>query len=222
MATQKLYVKDIMTTPVVTVKPEDSVVYAAKLLYDYNFSGLPVVDKDGMAVGIVTEYDLISKGDALHLPTLINILGNVDTYKKDSSLVKDDLKRMMILKVEDVMNKDPLTVEENAPIQLLTELFSHHHRVNPIPVVGKDKKLKGVVSRFDVVKFFVDKDTGRQVPAAPPAVLDKKVENFIDNFEKKFSAISRINAKWWPFLSFLLALVSFTLIFIVLFKMATQ
>lgn len=222
MANQKLYVKDMMTAEPISVKPEDSVVYAAKLLYQYNFSGLPVVDDKGIAVGIVTEYDLISKGDALHLPTLINVLGNIEIYKKDNSLVKDDLKRMMILKVKDVMNTDPLTVQEEAPIEFLAELFSHHHRVNPILVIDKEDKLVGVVSRFDIVRFFVDQDTDREVPASRPEVLDKRVDNFINNFEKKFVFVSRTRARLWPWFSFLFALVGFTIAFAIILRISTK
>lgn len=211
-----------MTPEVVAVKPEDSVVYAAKLLYEYNFSGLPVADDNGRAVGIVTEYDLISKGQALHLPTLINVLGNIEVYKKDNSLVKDDLKRMMILKVKDIMNADPLTVQEESPMELLIELFSRHHRVNPILVINREDKLTGVVSRFDVVKFFVDQDTSREVSASHAGALDKKVENFISNFEKKFVFVSRTRAKMWPFLSLLFVVVGFAIAFALIVRIAMK
>src|SRR3990167_10221833 len=110
---QKLYVKDIMTASPVTVGPEDSVVYAARVLFERNFNGLPVVNEQKEVVGILTEYDLISKGGDLHMSTLINVLGNLDTYKKDNSLVKDEIKRLLILKVKDVMNTDPVTVQED-------------------------------------------------------------------------------------------------------------
>ena len=214
-----------MTAEAVAVRPEDLAVYAATLLYQYNFTGLPVVNADGTVAGVLTEYDLISRGDEMHLPTLINILANIDTYKKDSSLVKDDLQRMMILKVKEVMNKDPLVVEEDLPISRLAELFAQHHRVNPIVVVDKSRKLKGVVSRFDVVRFFVSQDAEREVKTGPPQVLDEKVSSFLNNFEKKFTPVSTIPSvgqKWWPWLSFLLALVGFSVIFMILSRMTDK
>ncbi|MDO8495161.1 MAG: CBS domain-containing protein [bacterium] len=214
---QKLLVRDIMTVQAVTVKPEDSVVYVAKLLYEHNFSGIPVVNERGQSVGLVTEYDLIAKGDTLHLPTLINILGNIDTYKKDSSLVRDDLKRMMILKIKDVMNTEPLTIEEGAPIVQLAELFAHHHRVNPILVVDRINQLVGVVSRFDLVKFFVDKDVDRVVGSDSPDILDKRVDNFIDNFEKKFAYTSKAVEAWWM-LSLAFGIVGLVVIFALIMR----
>lgn len=203
---QKLYVKDIMTLNPVTVGPEDSVVYAARVLFEHNFNGLPVVNEQKEVVGILTEYDLISRGGDLHMSTLINVLGNLDTYKKDNSLVKDELKRLLILKVKDVMNTDPLMVPEGDLISSLAEVFAKHHRVNPIPVLDKNKKLVGVVSRFDLVKFFVAENAASKVDSSQPAVLDKKVEEFISNFEKKI-LLHHNYAKLWSLAGFILALI---------------
>src|SRR3989344_5247321 len=206
MANQKLYVKHIMTTDLVTVGPADSVVYAARILFERNFNGLPVINEQKEVLGILTEFDLISKGGDLHMPTLINILGNLDTYKKDNSLVKDDIKQLMILKVKDVMNTEPLTIEETAPIQSIAELFVSHHKVNPILVVDRNKKITGIISRFDLVKFFAAHNASNKVDPSQPAVLDKKVAEFIHNFEKKI-VVSGGDVRLWSLVGVLLVLV---------------
>ena len=48
---QKLFVKDIMTESPLTIGPEDSVVYAAQVLNEHGFNGLPVVDENKKLVG---------------------------------------------------------------------------------------------------------------------------------------------------------------------------
>lgn len=206
MIKQKLYVKDIMTLHPVTVRPEDSVVYAARILFEHNFNGLPVINEQKEVLGILTEYDLISKGGDLHMSTLINVLGNLDVYKKDNSLVKDEIKRLIILKVKDIMNITPLIIEDNAPIKSVVDIFASHHKVNPIPVVDQYKKLVGVISRFDLVKFFVGQDESSKVDVSHPAVLDKKVHEFINNFEKKISVFGN-ELRWWSLVGTLLVLV---------------
>lgn len=211
-----------MTLQPLAVKPEDSVVYAAKILYENSFNGLPVVDENNIIKGIVTEYDLISKGESLHLPTLINILGNIDVYKKDSSLVKDDLKHMLILKVKEVMNSDPLVVQDEAPIQYLAELFANHHRVNPIPVIDREKKLVGIVSRFDLVRFFVGGIDDQKIEPSQSNVLDKKVEGFLNNFEKKFVFVSKGRARLWPVIGLFSAIVGFIVAFAIILRIATR
>jgi CBS domain-containing protein/HPt (histidine-containing phosphotransfer) domain-containing protein len=51
--------KDIMTTHVVTVSVDDTVDYAITLMVKHRISGLPVLDKQGRPVGIVSEFDLL-------------------------------------------------------------------------------------------------------------------------------------------------------------------
>lgn len=53
--------RDIMTTNVVSVREDTTIEDAARMLTRNHISGLPVVNRDGSLVGLVTEYDLISK-----------------------------------------------------------------------------------------------------------------------------------------------------------------
>jgi len=54
---------ELMTTPAVTIGPEDSVVDAARLMHDRHVKRLPVVDQAGRLVGIVSRVDLLSVFD---------------------------------------------------------------------------------------------------------------------------------------------------------------
>lgn len=53
------YVRDIMTTDVVAVAPHTSYRALAALLHRHRVSGFPVVDGDGIVVGVVSETDLL-------------------------------------------------------------------------------------------------------------------------------------------------------------------
>ncbi len=55
--------RDIMTIKVCTISPEASVQEVAQLLYQKRISGMPVVNVDGMIIGIITEADIISKAN---------------------------------------------------------------------------------------------------------------------------------------------------------------
>ncbi len=219
---QKLFVKDIMTPNPTAIGPEDSVIYAAKLIADGNFNGLPVIDSENKVIGILTEYDLISKGEALHLPTLINILGNIDFYRKDSGLVKDELKKLLLIKVKDIMNPVPLVVRDDAPIQMLAEMFAEHHRVNPIPVIDLTHKLVGVVSRYDLVRFFADRASTPRIEADKPEVLEKKTRDFVADLGQRFVLVSRGRARFWPFVSFLFIIVGFVIAFAIILRIAVK
>lgn len=60
-ATISITARDIMTPDVMTVAPDTLTENAARMLFNAGISGLPVVDADGRLVGVVTEYDIISK-----------------------------------------------------------------------------------------------------------------------------------------------------------------
>lgn len=145
-------VKDIMTKEVISVSPGMPLIDAARLLAEHNFDGMPVVDAENKLVGILTEYDLISKSTLIHFPTFQKIIKNLGVYSKDKSHFQKDFAEIAALTVKDVMNSDPLTLPEEASYENAVQAFRDHHRVNPIPVIDKDRKVIGVVSRFDVLK----------------------------------------------------------------------
>ena len=51
--------KDLMTSPAITVMPTTSIAETARMLARYRVRGLPVVDRDGVLVGMVSRGDLI-------------------------------------------------------------------------------------------------------------------------------------------------------------------
>ncbi|MDP3697239.1 MAG: CBS domain-containing protein [Candidatus Taylorbacteria bacterium] len=146
-------VKSLMNSRVISVLPETPVITAIDIILSNNFNGIPVVDKKGILVGIVTKYDIISKRGLL---------------QNDS-------------KVSDVMNGDPLTLSENMTVDDAISSFGEHHKVDPIPVVDTDRKVIGIISRYDMVKLF--REYGLDFSSS--------------NKNNKPSSISRSNTFFW-------------------------
>ena len=68
---------DVMTRNVLTVGPESSVAQAIRLMLNNNISGLPVLAADRKVVGILTEGDLLRRGETgteRHRPRWLEIL----------------------------------------------------------------------------------------------------------------------------------------------------
>jgi len=149
---QAISVQDIMEKNVVSVRPDTPLSEAAAMLAKHGFDGVPVVDEQNTLCGILTEYDLVSKGSAIHLPTFQKILENMPVFSKDKKEFQSDVAEVANMKVRAVMNDDPLTLSHDATYEEAVTAFREHHRVNPIPVIDKDRKVLGVVSRFDVLK----------------------------------------------------------------------
>ena len=151
---QVTLVRDIMTSEVLTTTPEASVLDVARIFAEKKFNGLPVVDKEKHLVGLVTEYNLITAETLLHLPTLEKISKSAESPLKDLEFLSAQVKKTTELKVEEIMEKDPITLLFDDTFEKALEVLNQHHRVNPIPVVDKENKLVGVVSRYDLLKLL--------------------------------------------------------------------
>lgn len=151
-----MLVKDLMTKTVITIKPEDTVNQVADILSEHHFTGVPVVDENGVLVGTVSERDFIASDSKIYLPTYIKLLTELDFVKNDERNLSPAVKNIINATAKDIMNDQPVTIDENSDIETLAEMFGQK-RVNPIPVVDKDNKLLGIVSRSDLIKLFSTK-----------------------------------------------------------------
>jgi len=148
--------RDIMTKNVVSVFPDTSLLEASEKLVRHELNGLPVVNKSRKVIGIITEYDLLTKGTALHLPTFIKLFSQLSRLGDKEYLVDEGLEKTLSFTVKDVMNSNPLLLPDTASISKVVDEFSQHHRVNPVPVVDVAGRLVGIISRFDIIRFYSD------------------------------------------------------------------
>ncbi|MEK7582855.1 MAG: CBS domain-containing protein [Patescibacteria group bacterium] len=203
-----MFARDLMTKQVTTVGPSDSILTVAQIMFDHNWDGIPVVTKDGTLMGIITQYDLVTKGANIHLPTFLKLMSELPLYKKDKSGLKHELERIVTLSVKDLMNIEPLTVYEHTTLEEVSRLFAEHHRVNPIPVVSQEGRLVGIISRFDLIKLY----TGTKMTAEAinqETSVDKKVDLFVEGFGKNFLVVSKFAPMFWKIVSVLFVIVGF-------------
>lgn len=115
-------VKDIMTSHVVTVDTDDTVDYAISLMVKHRVSGLPVMDKRGRPIGVVSEYDLMELA---------------------CSGLPDDTT------VRSYASPGLFGVSEDDSWVTAADLFRAKH-VRRLPVL-RDDRLVGIVSRHDLM-----------------------------------------------------------------------
>ncbi|BBY37954.1 signal transduction protein [Mycobacterium mantenii] len=82
---------DIMTSPVITVPPNASTQQLADILIRHGISGLPVVDRAGTLLGLVSEHDLLIKAGAVASDLMTTA---VITVTPDSAA--DDIRHLLI------------------------------------------------------------------------------------------------------------------------------
>ncbi len=146
-------VRDVMSTPVVTLRPDDNVEHAADLLAEKNIGSLPVVDDEGTLVGILRDDDLIASEARVHVPTFINFLGLGMAFPGEMKHLERELRKIAGATVRDVMQTDPPTVSPDATLEDVATIM-HDQGVNSVPVVDSDSKVVGIVARADIVRFI--------------------------------------------------------------------
>ena len=135
---EQAQVKDIMTEKVISIHVDTPITDVIRILIEKGFSGLPVVDKENKLIGLITEYSFINSS---HL-------------KKSLKEIEEDAEELADALAEEVMNAEPLTLYFDDTYEDALALFSKHHSINPVPVIDRDNKLVGVVSRFDLIKLL--------------------------------------------------------------------
>ena len=119
-------VKDVMSTNVVCVEPDESAAVAARLLSRFNVGALPVCTKDGRLRGMVTDRDIVLRCAA----------------------ADDDAQSV---KVSEIMTRRIYSVDAQESIQNASALMARR-QVRRLPV-EEDGKLVGMVSLGDVAKL---------------------------------------------------------------------
>lgn len=153
--------RDLMETDVETVAPDDEISDVLGRLARANFSGFPVVDDDGILVGVVTEHDLVSLFDPddriLWIPVGLPPFTETLTYGIDVPWDELDLGADVVENarkpVRTVMTDDVIAVSPDDDLDRLLELLTDADEdINRLPVVEADGTLIGIVTRQDLLR----------------------------------------------------------------------
>jgi CBS domain-containing protein len=144
-------VRDIMNAGAPTVEPDASVAEVTSTMLDLNLPGLPVVDRSGRVLGIVTETDLVHKHARLHLPRYIGILGGVvplDMHRTD-----EDMRRIVGVKAQEIMTTEVIQIAPDDDVDDAATLMVERG-ANPLIVI-ENGRVVGVLSRTDILRLLV-------------------------------------------------------------------
>jgi acetoin utilization protein AcuB len=139
-----MLVKDRMSVHPLTISENESIFGAHHYMQDQNIRHLPVVNKAGKMVGLVTEDDLLKAE-----PSGVTLLS---VWEINSLLNK--------VKVKDVMVRDVITTSEDMPIEEAAHLMMEH-KIGCLPVL-RDGKLVGLITETDIFQTFMELFSARQ------------------------------------------------------------
>lgn len=142
-------VSDVMNRQPYCVAAGSTLHSVAKTLIETRTSGVPVVDQERRVVGFVSDGDLLK------------YLGNEDRDLLDASLMLyrfsdpesfgQRARQLLDLRVESVMTRSVITVEQDMPLGKACALLAEK-RIKKVPVVDGAGTLVGTLSRGNVVR----------------------------------------------------------------------
>ena len=143
-------VRDIMDTELPTVRPGDSVEAVLTVMREHELAGVPVVNDGGRCVGIITEEDLVLRGEDadLHLPHYFQLFGGF-VFLESLGHFEERLRKAVAATAGDLMTEHPVTIEPDADAAEAARVIARAGH-NRLPVVEHGRYV-GVVTRVDVL-----------------------------------------------------------------------
>ena len=138
-----LPVRDVMTRDPAAVPETASVRQAIELLVGSEYRALPVVDPECRLVGIVSNQDLVERGG---LAARVDLLAGMASNQRDEVLAA-----LPDRQVQDVMTRQPASVSDDATLAQAVHVMTER-RIKRLPVVDRQGKLVGILSRWYVLR----------------------------------------------------------------------
>jgi CBS domain-containing protein len=141
----KVRVEEIMTREVTTVAPEARLAEVVEKLLDKPYTALPVVNAARRIVGIISDTDLLERGD---MEVSISL-----KKASDPDLARSLIQRLQqnARTVSQVMTPDPVTISPQASLSDAARLMGKQN-LKRLPVIDADKRVVGMLSRFDILR----------------------------------------------------------------------
>ena len=142
-------VADVMTPRVHIAGPQAPFKLLVRLIEENRISAIPIVDLQGVPIGIVSESDLLLKERRSELekePDLIHLRRQHRLRSKAEAVVAEDL-----------MTSPPITITTSAPLAEAARLMQERN-VRRLIVVDPRGRIAGIVSRSDLLQVFLRSD----------------------------------------------------------------
>ena len=176
---------DIMTPGVISADPDATVLQAARYMLQHHISGLPVIDKTGNLVGILSEGDFLrcrETGTERKRSRWLAFLMGPGKMAAEYTHTHGS-------KVSEVMTTEMHTVNEDTPIEKIVELMEKH-RIKRVPVLNGNRVV-GIVTRSNLMQAMVSLARAEPKMAKDDATIRQKLLAEIK--KEKWAPASMIN-----------------------------
>ena len=157
-----MLVGERMSQPVITTTANVPIPEVHNLMRKNNIRRLPVVDKKGKLIGIVSDDDII----------------NISPSPATSLSIWEMNYLINQIKVGDIMTKNVLTVEENDTLEKAARIMVDN-KVGGLPVMRGDVPV-GVITETDLFKIFLELMGARDPGVRVTVLVENKVGELAD------------------------------------------
>ncbi len=152
--------KDVMVSPVVTVKADTPLKRAAEILDENSFSGVPVVDDNDKIIGILSETDILGYtrqiiGQPLRDPHQVFTKGKEVLHIDITHRGVEVIELVASTTVETLMTVDVITATEQTKIYDVVKMM-RENGINRVPIVDENNVLLGIITRGDLVNAIIN------------------------------------------------------------------
>ena len=141
--------RDVMTSTVISVQPDATILQAARQMLQHHISGLPVIDHDGGLVGILSEGDFLRRQETSTERRRSRWL----EFLMGPGRLAVEYSHSHGSKVAEVMTTDVHTVTEDTSLEDIVDLMERR-RIKRVPVM-RGKKIVGMVTRSNLMHAMV-------------------------------------------------------------------
>ncbi len=147
-------VADYMTREPICLKADSPLKQAVQLMAQHRISGLPVIDDQDKAVGVISETDLMWQATGVTPPPHILLLDSV-IYLQNPATYERDLHKALGQTVGEVMTGKPLTIKQSLSLAEAARQMNEH-KIHRLLVVDDEQILIGVLTRGDIVRAMAE------------------------------------------------------------------
>jgi CBS domain-containing protein len=161
--------EDVMTRDVISIDPDATVLQAARLMLQHHISGLPVIDKDGNLVGVLSEGDFLRRRETKTERRRSRWL----EFLMGPGRIAAEYSHSHGNKVSEVMSTDVQSVDVATPIEEIVEVMERR-RIKRVPVLCGGLVV-GIVTRSNLMHAMVSLARVAQPAAKDDATIRERL-----------------------------------------------
>ena len=127
-----VYAEQIMSRPAVAINEDETVHNTIQLLKNQKFHHLPVINHDGLVMGIISDRDVMRFS------------------------LNHTAEEQQLTQIKTVMNRKVITAAVDTEIRHIAEVMTKQ-RISALPITNDRNKLLGIVSSTDILRTIVNK-----------------------------------------------------------------